>query len=187
MKQDKANALADIVGNATKEHKLMALGVIAGLTGEVKHFADGIGSRLKVTEVSVLTPEYGPKKRIVRVVCDIMVTEDMTQNMGIMHGGCASYLVDVCSSIPLPILGDLQGGSATLGVSQSLNILFHAPAPKDSLLKIVSTTTASGSRSVSSRAEIWDATHGRLVVSGTHLKMEPSAGRQGTERLFSKL
>ncbi|THG97003.1 hypothetical protein EW026_g4925 [Hermanssonia centrifuga] len=42
-------------------------------------------------------------------------------------------------------------------------------------LKIVNTTMALGGRVMTARAEIYDITHNRLVASGVHIKMPPSA------------
>jgi hypothetical protein len=34
-----------------------------------------------------------------------------------------------CSSLGLPVLDKLQGGPGRMGLSQSINMTFHAPAP----------------------------------------------------------
>lgn len=80
---------------------------------------------------------------------------DMLNGAGMLHGGCVAYLIDKCvwsslslflqvtapipcsrssvymyscCSTPLVVLG-LTTGTNGVGVTQALNILFHAPAP----------------------------------------------------------
>ncbi|KAI0748761.1 hypothetical protein C8Q80DRAFT_1173538 [Daedaleopsis nitida] len=89
-----------------------------------------------------------------------------------MHGGCTAYLVDVCSSVGLAFLAMVQGKPSDF-VSQTIITTYHAPAPLGAKLNVISTTTSFGARTVASRIEIWDVTHGRLCMSGTHNKMAP--------------
>ncbi|KAH9915549.1 uncharacterized protein BXZ73DRAFT_106098 [Epithele typhae] len=108
-----------------------------------------------------------------RVTYRLTVAADMLNWNGSMHGGCAVYLIDVCSSAAISLLAMVQKkpwGS----VSQALNTSFHAPALAGVTIEVVNTTTASGSRMLSSVTEIWDVTNSRLCMSGTHHKMAPS-------------
>jgi len=69
--------------------------------------------------------------------------------------------------------GNLPRGEFS-GVSQSLNIVYRSPAILGDTLRIVNTSVTAGARAVSSRTEIWNATHHRLVASGVHVQMKPS-------------
>ena len=47
-----------------------------------------------------------------------------------LHGGCIAYFVDNLGSVSLDALGLLRvRPDSGVGVTQALNILFHAPAP----------------------------------------------------------
>lgn len=136
-------------------------------------FLDNIMMQLKAKELRVYDREEDGKKHA-RIVFELVVQKGMTNPLNSIHGGCAAYLVDVCSSVALSLLSIATNGPVEL-VSQSLNMVYHAGAPVGSKLEIVNVTTSSGSRVVSARTEIWDATHRRLVASGTHIKMKPGA------------
>ncbi|KAH9913087.1 uncharacterized protein BXZ73DRAFT_55687 [Epithele typhae] len=134
-------------------------------------FAHSTGQRLVLTEASVhRRPE--DRKLQSRVVYTTTVDHDMINRQNTMHGGCTAFIVDVCSSVGLAFLGMVQGKPADF-VSQSIVATYHAPAPLGAKLSVVSTTTSFGARTVASRVEIWDVTHGRLCISGTHNKMVP--------------
>ncbi|KAL5478305.1 hypothetical protein ACEPAI_2489 [Sanghuangporus weigelae] len=105
-------------------------------------------------------------------VAELTVDKTMVNGNGMMHGGCTAYLIDNCGSVPLVVLGVVRGRNG-VGVTQALNILFHAPAPLGSRLEIVSTSLALGGRSMTSRCEIFNKTTGRLVASAFINKMEP--------------
>jgi hypothetical protein len=64
-----------ITGNLTKEHKLLVVNVLDGLTHDEKRFFDGIARRIKITEVSEVALEHTPTKKSVRVVCELTVSE----------------------------------------------------------------------------------------------------------------
>ncbi|KAJ8088916.1 hypothetical protein PM082_014162 [Marasmius tenuissimus] len=135
--------------------------------------SDAIVKRMVVTEVSVLKSSEEPSKDVGRVVCELEVAKDMVNRASNLHGGCSAYLVDICSSLALIALSMVKGGFVN-HVSQSINMVYHSPAAVGDKLRIVSTTMTMGSRTVSARTEIWNATHHRLVVSGVHIKMQPS-------------
>ncbi|KAJ7141876.1 HotDog domain-containing protein [Mycena crocata] len=134
-------------------------------------FGDAIIERLVVTHASVDKKLEDPVKEEGKVVCELSVTEDMLNGGGNVHGGCSAFLVDVCSSLSLMVL------QRVLNVSQSLNLVYHSPAGLGEKLRIVSITMTVGARAMSARTEIWNATHHRLVASGVHIKMAPSAAK----------
>ncbi|KZT29496.1 hypothetical protein NEOLEDRAFT_1056669 [Neolentinus lepideus HHB14362 ss-1] len=141
-------------------------------------FAHSVGTRLRLAEVSVLPRRDDDGKTECRVVCEVTVGSDMLNGARTMHGGCAAYLIDDCSSLPLAAHAlATRVGSGTSGVSQALNVVYHAPALLGDKLRIVSTTIAVGARVMSARCEIWNDTRRRLVASGIHIKMEPSAAK----------
>jgi len=137
-------------------------------------FAQSVGRRLKIVEVSCNKKLDEPKKLECRVVVETLVTEDMLNGAGILHGACSAYLVDVCSSLPILALTKVTTGKPILGVTSTINMMYHSPAVLGDKLRLVNTSMTIGSRAMSARTEIWNATHHRLVSSGVHLKMPPS-------------
>ncbi|KAJ7682938.1 HotDog domain-containing protein [Mycena rosella] len=132
-------------------------------------FGDDITARMVVTHASVQDKADEPHKKEGRVVCELVVTEDMLNGGGSVHGGCSAFLIDMCSTLSLIIFSHVPS------VSQSLNIVYHSPAGLGEKLRIVNTTMTVGARAMSARTEIWNDTHHRLVASGVHIKMQPSA------------
>ncbi|RPD71401.1 hypothetical protein L226DRAFT_491521 [Lentinus tigrinus ALCF2SS1-7] len=135
-------------------------------------FAKPTGSRLELTDVLVYErPEDG--KMHAEVVFEIDMAEDMLNSAKHMHGGCAMFMIDVCSSIALVSLSIAMNKRVYL-VSQSLTTVWHSPALLGARLRITNKTTAFGARTVSARTEIWDLTNRRLVATGIHTQMPPS-------------
>ncbi|KAG7090631.1 hypothetical protein E1B28_009733 [Marasmius oreades] len=139
-------------------------------------YSDEIVKRMVVTEVSIVSHPEEPSKKVGRVVCEMEVHDDMVNRTRTIHGGCSAYLVDICSSIALTALA-LSNGRSVDHVSQSLNMVYHSPATVGDKLRIVNTTMTMGSRTMSVRTEIWNATRHRLVASGVHIKMQPSESK----------
>ncbi|KAJ6619025.1 HotDog domain-containing protein [Mycena sp. CBHHK59/15] len=160
-----------ITGNASDEIK-QALSDLPHLFGTRKNgkaaFGHQIITRMTLTHASIDKKVDEPLKEEARVVCELIVTEDMLNGGGNVHGGCSAYLIDVCSTMCLILFKE------SMTVSQSLNIVYHSPATLGDTLRIVNTTMTVGARAMSARTEIWNATHHRLVASGVHIKMQPS-------------
>ncbi|EIW51889.1 uncharacterized protein TRAVEDRAFT_157075 [Trametes versicolor FP-101664 SS1] len=136
-------------------------------------YAKSTGSRLEITEVSFYEREED-KKPQVRMIFELDVDEDMLNSANMVHGGCSMFLIDVCSSIALVSLGIATNRDTRL-VSQAITTVFHAPATTGAKLRIINTTVSFGARTVTARTEIWDTTNRRLVASGVHNQMQPSA------------
>ncbi|KIJ41071.1 hypothetical protein M422DRAFT_31950 [Sphaerobolus stellatus SS14] len=164
------NAPDTIKGNASDDIKkgiarIITWNVDRGLAA----FGDRIAGRLKLTEISVNSSENSSKKKEGLIICELDVEKDMVNGGGKLHGGCSAFLIDLCTSLPIAVLAGVPA------VSQSINMIYHAPATVGSRLRIVTKSVAIGSRIYTSRGEIWDITNDRLVASGTHIKMAPSA------------
>ncbi|KAM6496419.1 HotDog domain containing protein, partial [Amanita muscaria] len=138
-------------------------------------FGASICKRLVSKEIAILDKAEEPLKKECRFVCELTVEEDMLNIGGTLHGGCAAYLIEACSTVALVAFGLAQNEPQVVGtVLQSLNIVYHSPAAVGDKLRIVNRTMTIGSRAVSARAEIWNDTHHRLVASGTNVSMQPS-------------
>ncbi|KAF8839812.1 hypothetical protein BDN67DRAFT_708254 [Paxillus ammoniavirescens] len=173
---------AAIGGNASKQLKQSLLDIVTAMAKGIKArgfrgFEPDIVSRLEWTEVSVLKNPEEPTKLEGRVVLEITVEDDMLNEHDTLHGAFSALLIGRCSVIPIALLGLATTGKPNLGVSQSLNMQFHAPAMIGDRLRIVNTTISLGNRVQSSRGEIWNITHHRLVASGIHTKMSASEAK----------
>ncbi|TFY67510.1 hypothetical protein EVG20_g3923 [Dentipellis fragilis] len=162
-----------VAGNASPEAKQRVARGYAIIARKTSGFSAPIAERLRLVEVDVRGKAEEPSREEARVVCETEVAEDMVNIAGNMHGGCSAFLVDVCSSTPFAALSP----DGAMGVSQAINMVYHAPARLGDKLKIVSTTITVGARVMSARCEIWDVTNHRLVASGVHIKMDPSPAK----------
>ncbi|KAF7364601.1 Acyl-coenzyme A thioesterase 13 [Mycena venus] len=161
-----------ITGNADESFKQSMLDFPSFLdrTGRSR-FGDSIIQVLVVTHASVEKNADEPLKTEGKVICELVVTEDMLNGEGNVHGGCSAYLIDMCSTLVLMACGHY------VHVSQSLNVVYHSPATLGEKLRIVNTTMTIGRRTMTARTEIWNATKHRLVASGVHIKMVPSPSK----------
>ncbi|RDX40949.1 hypothetical protein OH76DRAFT_1303784, partial [Lentinus brumalis] len=85
-------------------------------------FGFDVAERLVMTEVEVYR-RAGDAKVQMKVTYEIGVTPDMLDVAGRLHGGCAVFLIDTCSSVALDYLGMVLGRHTPL-VSQALNTIF---------------------------------------------------------------
>ncbi|CDO74306.1 hypothetical protein BN946_scf184576.g1 [Trametes cinnabarina] len=136
-------------------------------------FARSTGSSLVMKEIEVYRRNKDGKSQA-RVVYETTVHEEMLNFAGTMHGGCAAYLIDMCSSIALALLGMVTEKPWEF-VSQTIITTLHAPVLPGVKIEIINNTVSFGSRTVTAVTEIWDVTNNRLCVTGTHNKMAPSA------------
>ncbi|KAI0708037.1 hypothetical protein C8Q76DRAFT_800316 [Earliella scabrosa] len=135
-------------------------------------FAHTVCSRMVLEEIELTRREKDGRPQA-RLTYTITVEEDMLNIAGTMHGGCAVYLIDLCSSVALKVLARAQD-KPSFFVSQALNTTFHAPAPRGAKLEIVNTTVSLGARTASAVTDIWDMTNKRLCMTGVHNQMAPS-------------
>ncbi|EGE06228.1 acyl-CoA thioesterase [Trichophyton mentagrophytes] len=102
-----------------------------------------------------------------RVTYTATVAPEMCNGLGNLHGGCATTLIDVCTSTLLLALG---GHFSVGGVSRSLNMTFLRPAPEGTEISISCELVHSGKRLALLRADIRRADTGALCVLGEHDK-----------------
>ncbi|KAN0128573.1 HotDog domain containing protein [Lactarius tabidus] len=167
-KNDASDAGSRIKGNLSLKLKQQLEAGMYGIMARSDIYGASIGKCVVVTEASIVPKAEEASRTEARVVCEVTVEEDMLNPGGRLHGACAAYLIDSCSTLVFVASG--RSG----GVTQSLDLVFHAPAAPGSKLRIVNTGMAVGARIMSSRTEIWDDTTKRLCVTGIHVKMEPS-------------
>ena len=182
-----------ISGNLTLEQKQLCANVLSYFIIEGNAFGCGIGKRIRLVEINVLRPREKGGHLRGRTVCEIQVERgndfalaiappsrkltsflDMCNIYGVLHGGCAAYMIDSfvfsrfrpcpsnsntsrlsCSSSSLVALGVAKGLDYS-GMSQALNIIWHGPAP-------VYVSPYSGHRTTCLMITLWS--------SGTKLKI----------------
>ncbi|KAE9410072.1 hypothetical protein BT96DRAFT_871870 [Gymnopus androsaceus JB14] len=164
-----SSATSDVTGNGSEETKALLKHTMKYFGNEQsKTFASSVVARLQLAEVTIKQNAIEPQRQEGLVVYKISVDEDMVNGGGNIHGGCSAFLIDTCSSAAIAALRISQGGTG-FSVSQSLSIVYHAPAAIGEILNIVNTTMTVGRRVHSARTEIWSETHHRLVASGIHI------------------
>ncbi|KAH9998286.1 HotDog domain-containing protein [Russula vinacea] len=175
-KNDAAASQA-IKGNLPPKVKHMLDSVLHELMARPNVFGAAIGERIVITEASTVPKAEESSRSEARVVCEVTVAEDMLNPEGSLHGGCAAFLIDACTTLVF------LAAARCAGVSATMNIVYHAPAAPGARLRIVNSAIAMGARIMSARSEarflsllspIWDDTAKRLCVTGVHIKMEPS-------------
>ncbi|KAI0248827.1 HotDog domain-containing protein [Lactifluus subvellereus] len=157
-----------IKGNLPPDVKQTIDMVLSQLMSKPTVFGASIGKRVVITEASVVPKAEESSRTEVRVVCEVTVEEDMLNPGGSLHGACAAFLIDICTTLVF------LAAARSPGVSASMDVVYHAPAAPGAKLRIVNTALAVGARIMSARTEIWDDTTKRLCVTGIHVKMEPS-------------
>jgi len=159
-----------IKSNLSADDKQLNAKIFDFFVGRSTDYCSAIGKRIVMEEIWVR--ENARSRHLeAEAVCGITVEKDMVNTFGVLHGGCTAFLVDLCSSIPPVALGLVKGGDGS-GMSQALNLIWHAPASLGTNLRIVSSTvTTAGGRTVVSRCELWDKASDKLLVSGVHTKV----------------
>ncbi|CAK5282505.1 unnamed protein product [Mycena citricolor] len=128
--------IASVAGNAPDGVKQLVVNTFyaygVGTSPDTFGYRVGRATRWVDMSVSAAEPQASVKKGKQRMeavtVAEVTVSKDMLNGAGMLHGGCLTYLIDNCASTPLIVLGLLSGMNG-VGVTQSMNVLFHAPAP----------------------------------------------------------
>ncbi|KAF8236886.1 hypothetical protein L208DRAFT_1390195 [Tricholoma matsutake] len=144
--------------------------------GDEDSFGYRVGKAVNFVEVNVDRKHERHDRLVSTTVAELLVTKDMLNGAGMLHGGCVAYLVDNCCSTPLVVLGLIQSVNG-VGVTQAMNVLFHSPASLGTRLRIISTSIALGGRVMTSRCEIVDKDSGRMIASAFLNKMQPAMSR----------
>ncbi|KAJ3522912.1 hypothetical protein NMY22_g11680 [Coprinellus aureogranulatus] len=156
--------VSKIKGNANDEAKRYVNGIFQHLVGTSPWFSHEIGGRIELKEVNIWgIPSSKSEPARAQTVFEIEVTPDMCNIFGIMHGGCAAYLIDHCSVSSTIALGTRLGKDGS-GLSQSMNIIWSDAAPLGCKLRIVNNSISFRGRTRTCRTEIWNGD--KLCVSG---------------------
>ncbi|KAM6501049.1 HotDog domain containing protein [Amanita muscaria] len=141
--------------------------------GAEECFGYKVGKSVKFVKVTVERNMQRQGRLSATTVAEVDVSKHMLNGAGMLHGGCVAYLIDNTPLVVLGIIHDANG----VGVTQALNVLFHAPATLGTRLTITSTSITFGGRVMSSRCEIVDKDSGRIIASAFLNKMQPTPTR----------
>jgi len=168
---------SSIAGNAPDYVKQLNMNTYLSYgVGDEDCFGHQVGKAVKFVEVNVDRRMERGDRLESTTVAEVLVTKQMLNGAGMLHGGCLAYLIDNCCSSPLVVLGLLRSVNG-VGVTQALNVLFHSPASLGTCLRIISTSITLGGRIMTSRCEIVDKDSGRIIASAFLNKMQPAMSR----------
>ncbi|KAJ7258152.1 HotDog domain-containing protein [Mycena rebaudengoi] len=166
--------VSTISGNAPPYVKQLACNTFYSYgVGDRDTFGYEVGRATKFVKMDIDRSVEKAGRLEATVVAEVKVTRHMLNGAGMLHGGCVSYLID---NMPLVVLGLFQNMNG-VGVTQAINVSFHAPAPVGCELRIISTSISMGGRVMTSRCEIVDKASGRVVASAVLNKMQPQAAK----------
>ncbi|KAK2465886.1 hypothetical protein APHAL10511_001527 [Amanita phalloides] len=160
---------AAIGGNVSDDFKRLVAKIYVHFAGKHRKtaFAPQVANQTKFAEVSVHGVEGGKAvgKAWAESVHEVVVTSEMCNSYGTLHGACAALFLELCTSSALVTLGIALGVDGT-GVSQTVNYVYHQPARLGRKLRLVGTTISVSGRVRIARGEIWDGD--TLCVSCSH-------------------
>jgi len=137
--------VSHIGGNVSSHVKQLILNTyMAYGAGDENCFGHAVAKAVKFVDVNVSKSEEKQGRMEATTVAEVIVTKNMLNGAGMLHGGCMAFLIDKyaylglnlleltsfpsCCSTPLVALGLLQNING-VGVTQAMNVLFHSPAP----------------------------------------------------------
>ncbi|THH07925.1 hypothetical protein EW146_g9163 [Bondarzewia mesenterica] len=161
-----------IEGNVSLEQKQAQANIFSFFIDGAGSSPSGYGVTLgkRVKYVSMNINEVDGRGLQAEGICEVAVTKDMVNVFNVLHGACAAYLIDLCSSAPLVSLGIYQGND-TSGVSQSMNIIYHSSPKLGAELRIISNSISNQGKIRAARCEIRDKKTDALLVSAVHTKV----------------
>ncbi|XP_003416523.1 acyl-coenzyme A thioesterase 13 [Loxodonta africana] len=110
----------------------------------------------KVTFIS-----YAPGK----VICEMKVEEEHTNQLGTLHGGLTATLIDNISTLAL-----ICTGNGLPGVSVDLNISYMSPAKMGEDILITAYVLKQGKTLAFASVDLTNKATGKLIAQGRHTK-----------------
>ncbi|KAG1852322.1 hypothetical protein C8R48DRAFT_611794, partial [Suillus tomentosus] len=142
---------SQIQGNVSPYVKQLILNTfIAYGAGDEHCFGHSVSKAVKFIDISAHESHEKQGRMEATTIAEVIVSKSMLNGAGMLHGGCLAFLID---NTPLVALGLLQNMTG-VGVTQSMNIIFHSPVSVGSCLRIISTSIAMGGRIMSARCEV---------------------------------
>lgn len=168
---------SQIQGNVSPYVKQLILNTfIAYGAGDEHCFGHSVAKAVKFIDISAHESHEKQGRMEATTIAEVIVSKSMLNGAGMLHGGCLAFLIDNCCSTPLVALGLIQNING-VGVTQSMNIIFHSPGSVGSCLRIISTSIAMGGRIMSARCEVVNKKTGSIVASAYLNKMQPAIAK----------
>ncbi|KAJ7645039.1 hypothetical protein DFH06DRAFT_1333339 [Mycena polygramma] len=145
-------------------------------------FSSEIAARLKIVELNVRDDSSTGTAESEMVTEIEEVTENMCNVFGTMHGGCAVFLLDPTTAFAMVLLGRAKGFDGA-GVSTSMHVSWHNPAPLGSQLTITTRSVYHDGRARLARCEMRDKGTRKRIVSGTHALVNSGNLKATTSKL----
>ncbi|KAG1743728.1 HotDog domain-containing protein [Suillus paluster] len=165
---------SQIQGNVSTYVKQLILNTfIAYGAGDEHCFGHSVAKAVNFIDISAHESHEKQGRMEATTVAEIVVSKSMLNGAGMLHGGCVAFLIDNTPLVALGLIQNING----VGVTQSMNIMFHSPAPAGSCLRIISTSVAMGARIMSARCEIINNKTGSVVASAYLNKMQPTISK----------
>ncbi|KAG1861144.1 HotDog domain-containing protein [Suillus subalutaceus] len=165
---------SQIQGNVSPYVKQLILNTfIAYGAGDEHCFGHSVAKAVKFIDISAHESYERQGRMEATTVAEVLVSKSMLNGAGMLHGGCMAFLIDNTPLVALGLIKNING----VGVTQSMNIMFHSPAPVGSCLRIISTSVAMGSRIMSARCEVINQKTGSVVASAYLNKMQPTMSK----------
>ncbi|TDL19397.1 hypothetical protein BD410DRAFT_805813 [Rickenella mellea] len=176
---------SDIPGTAPLEFKTRCFQLFDGYVWQEHDiFGNSVSRKTRILGLNYDDDNEStvPGRKIVRLECELEVTEQMGNKFDCLHGGYAAYF-DVSELLYPQQQGGLIGTIISavihiIAVSNSpqlnMNVNFHAPAMLGSTIRIVNSTLVISGRLSSERTHVWFC-----FIDGddcaTHLGIQPSS------------
>ncbi|KAG2057953.1 hypothetical protein BDR06DRAFT_1004642 [Suillus hirtellus] len=168
---------SQIQGNVSPYVKQLILNTFNAYGAGDEHcFGHSVAKAVKFIDISAHESHEKQGRMEATTIAEVIVSKSMLNGAGMLHGGCLAFLIDNCCSTPLVVLGLLQNING-VGVTQSMNIIFHSPGSVGSCLRIISTSIAMGGRIMSARCEVINKKTGSVVASAYLNKMQPAMSK----------
>ncbi|WVR09325.1 hypothetical protein IAU60_006391 [Kwoniella sp. DSM 27419] len=139
-------------------------------------FGSTLAPNLRITELDEVPQEDERGWRKVdgwKMWFETVVTEDMCNPLGALHGAASGWLLDTCTSAALIAVHTptFWGMPDIGGVTLTMEVQCIKSARLGSELVIEVTIVKCSNRLSNSRCEIKDKATGKLISTGTHLKI----------------
>ncbi|GMK54837.1 hypothetical protein CspeluHIS016_0114230 [Cutaneotrichosporon spelunceum] len=107
-----------------------------------------------------------------RSMYSVVITDDMCNPLGNLHGGAAATLIDTGNSASLAVLAtdEFWGLPMLTGVTLTLNLTYYNACPVGTKVRLTVTIEHLGASLCNLRGELSDWETGKLFVVGSHVK-----------------
>ncbi|KAK7045020.1 hypothetical protein R3P38DRAFT_2882143 [Favolaschia claudopus] len=166
--------VTSIQGNAPYKVKESAVKWLNIFHAPPRCFAGPLTRRTTVTEVSLDPNPLVENGRVLTMVCETDVAEEMLDGRRKASNAFIITIMDECVSSAVTTLDFAEGGAGISGVSLTLDTVFHGSAERGARLRFVNKTLSAANGAQSCSCQVWDLTNQQLVATATFVGMQSS-------------